>query len=177
MEQLDRFTEELHEWSLNGKEPSLASRDLRYFLDLQERRLKKGNIAREEYFTHVKEEIRGTSHRKENGYSSKILYREAMQEIAFHKDGKQIRKIRRPVNLYVTFVDKEGHEDREYICPNCGNKKPAPAEGWTCSCGTVNQGNFCMNCGNKKPVSDEWTCSCGAVNKGNFCMNCGNKKA
>ncbi|MCR4632764.1 MAG: hypothetical protein K5648_01395 [Erysipelotrichaceae bacterium] len=125
MEQLDRFTEELHEWSLNGKEPSLASRDLRYFLDLQEQRLKKGEIAREENFTHVKEEISGTSYRKENGYSSKILYREAMQEILFHKDGKQIKKIRRPVNLYVTFVDKEGHEDREYTCPNCGNKMSA----------------------------------------------------
>ena len=24
------------------------------------------------------------------------------------------------------------------------------ADGWTCSCGTVNSGNFCSNCGNKR---------------------------
>ncbi len=121
MKQLDQFTDELHEWSLSGKEPSCASRDLRYFLDLQEKRLKRSGTAREEDFTHVKEEINGCSDRTENGYSSRILYREAVQNITFRQNGKQIRKIRRPVNLYVTFVDKAGHEDREYICPSCGH--------------------------------------------------------
>ena len=62
------------------------------------------------------------------------------------------------------------------FCSNCGNKKPAPAAGWTCSCGTVNQGNFCTNCGSKKPAAD-WTCSCGTVNQGNFCTNCGQKRS
>ncbi|MBO5356221.1 MAG: SPFH domain-containing protein [Clostridia bacterium] len=50
------------------------------------------------------------------------------------------------------------------------------ANGWTCSCGQVNQGNFCQNCGSKKPVASGWTCSCGANNTGNFCQNCGSKK-
>ena len=121
MNQLDQFTEELHEWSLNGKEPSCASRDLRFFLDQQEKRLKSADILREEEYSHVKEEISGCSFRKENGYSSKILYREAVQQITYQKDGKPIRKIRRPVNLYVSFTDKEGHENREYTCPNCGH--------------------------------------------------------
>ena len=49
------------------------------------------------------------------------------------------------------------------------------AGGWTCSCGTVNQGNFCGNCGSPRPQQD-WTCSCGTVNSGNFCSNCGNKR-
>ena len=26
----------------------------------------------------------------------------------------------------------------------------APANGWTCTCGTVNSGNFCTNCGSKR---------------------------
>ena len=121
MQQLDQFTDELHEWSLSGKEPSCASRDLRCFLDLQEKRLKSADTVREVEYTHVKEEISGCSYRKENGYSSKILYREAIQNITYRKNGKQIRKIRRPVNLYVSFTDKEGHEDREYTCPNCGH--------------------------------------------------------
>ncbi len=52
----------------------------------------------------------------------------------------------------------------------------APANGWKCSCGATNTGNFCANCGSKKPADNSWTCSCGAVNTGNFCPNCGSKK-
>ena len=121
MQQLDQFTDELHEWSLNGTEPSTASRDLRYFLDLQEKRLKRSGTVREEEFTHSEGDISGCSNLSENGYSSRILYREAVQHITYHQNGKQLKKYRRPVNLYVSFVDKEGHEDREYTCPNCGH--------------------------------------------------------
>ena len=57
---------------------------------------------------------------------------------------------------------------------------PAPAkEGWTCSCGAVNQGKFCSECGKPRPQAparEEWTCSCGAVNTGKFCSECGKKK-
>lgn len=49
------------------------------------------------------------------------------------------------------------------------------ANGWTCSCGTVNNGNFCAECGSKKPEAG-WICSCGTANKGKFCSNCGTKK-
>ena len=49
---------------------------------------------------------------------------------------------------------------------------------WTCSCGTVNSGNFCGNCGKSKPTfkNEDWTCSCGILNKTNFCTNCGKQK-
>ncbi|SFC19929.1 SPFH domain-containing protein [Butyrivibrio sp. YAB3001] len=49
------------------------------------------------------------------------------------------------------------------------------AAGWTCSCGTANNGNFCTNCGQPRPAAN-WTCSCGAVNSGNFCTNCGSPR-
>ena len=63
------------------------------------------------------------------------------------------------------------------FCSECGQPKPEPkAEGtWTCTCGTVNQGKFCSECGQPKPAA-EWTCTCGTVNKGNFCSNCGTKR-
>ena len=48
----------------------------------------------------------------------------------------------------------------------------APANGWTCKCGTVNTGKFCTECG----ASQGWVCACGAVNKGKFCSECGAKK-
>ena len=64
------------------------------------------------------------------------------------------------------------------FCTNCGGKKPAPSGTWKCSCGAENTGNFCTNCGNKKPApSGDWTCSCGTVNTGNFCTNCGSKRS
>ena len=63
------------------------------------------------------------------------------------------------------------------FCSECGQPKPEPkAEGtWTCACGTVNKGKFCSECGQPKPAA-EWTCSCGTVNKGKFCSNCGAKR-
>lgn len=63
------------------------------------------------------------------------------------------------------------------FCNNCGSKKPQPAGEWQCTCGTMNTGNFCNDCGNKKPQpAGEWVCSCGSKNTGNFCNNCGNKR-
>lgn len=54
-----------------------------------------------------------------------------------------------------------------------------PAGNWTCTCGTVNAGNFCMNCGQKKPVSSPVCSKCGWTDPGmqikpKFCPNCGN---
>lgn len=55
-------------------------------------------------------------------------------------------------------------------------QQAAPAaDGWKCSCGTVNSGKFCAECGAAKP-EEGWKCSCGAVNRGKFCPECGAKK-
>lgn len=54
----------------------------------------------------------------------------------------------------------------------------ASANGWTCSCGTVNTGKFCSNCGSAQPApAASWTCECGTVNSGKFCSNCGKPRA
>ncbi len=63
------------------------------------------------------------------------------------------------------------------FCTNCGSKKPTPHGSWVCACGAANAGNFCSSCGSKRPET-EWTCSCGQVNPAasRFCPNCGSKK-
>ena len=59
------------------------------------------------------------------------------------------------------------------------SQSPAPTipatNGWICTCGAVNTGNFCTECGAAKSAAG-WTCACGSVNKGKFCPNCGAKK-
>ena len=68
-----------------------------------------------------------------------------------------------------------GAENTGNFCAQCG--KPKPVENsWRCSCGAVNTGNFCAQCGKPKPAENGWTCSCGAVNKGRFCTQCGRPK-
>ena len=59
--------------------------------------------------------------------------------------------------------------------PAAPQQPASQAAGWTCSCGTVNSGNFCSNCGSKRPSAD-WICSCGTKNSGKFCSNCGSPR-
>lgn len=66
------------------------------------------------------------------------------------------------------------------FCAECGAQRPVPAEGWTCSCGTVNKGKFCAECGNPKPAGiPQYKCDkCGwepadPANPPKFCPECG----
>lgn len=50
---------------------------------------------------------------------------------------------------------------------------------WSCSCGSINNGNFCSNCGNKKPSQSGFCSNCGYKFEGElpiFCSNCGKKQ-
>jgi len=71
-----------------------------------------------------------------------------------------------------SFIQSASQANANQIAQN----QAKGADGWKCSCGANNTGNFCQNCGSKKPVSSGWTCSCGATNTGNFCQNCGSRK-
>ncbi len=63
------------------------------------------------------------------------------------------------------------------FCGGCGKPKPAPEGAWTCSCGAQSNGNFCSACGKAKPSSEVgWTCECGTKNGGKFCAACGKPK-
>ena len=59
-------------------------------------------------------------------------------------------------------------------------QQPAPAGGWTCSCGAVNNGKFCSECGSPKPAEPKkrFCGNCGAqLSEGQkFCPECGTKQ-
>ena len=78
-------------------------------------------------------------------------------------------------NLYQMAQNQQGGGQPPQGSMGAQPPQGGTAGGWTCSCGTVNQGNFCGNCGSPRPQQD-WTCSCGTVNSGNFCSNCGSKR-
>ncbi|MBQ3385961.1 MAG: hypothetical protein IJG53_01420, partial [Eggerthellaceae bacterium] len=60
VEYLNRFLDEIHEWSLTGTEPALASRELRYVLDCQEKRLHGFGLEMEQRIDHTEGEITGS---------------------------------------------------------------------------------------------------------------------
>lgn len=68
-----------------------------------------------------------------------------------------------------------GAQNQGNFCATCGKPK---ATSWRCSCGAENSGNFCSECGKPKPAGGGWNCSCGKQgNTGNFCAECGKPKA
>ncbi|MBQ8687931.1 MAG: SPFH domain-containing protein [Ruminococcus sp.] len=69
-----------------------------------------------------------------------------------------------------------GNVNSGNFCTECGSKKPAPAGEWKCSCGAANSGKFCTECGSPRPAGD-WKCSCGATNTGKFCTECGSTRS
>lgn len=69
-----------------------------------------------------------------------------------------------------------GSNQREAVQKPVQKPVQETTQSWTCSCGSVNMGNFCPSCGNKKPAPAVWTCSCGSVNTGNFCPQCGSRR-
>lgn len=70
-----------------------------------------------------------------------------------------------------------GTTNQGKFCNNCGKPQPSPAGTWQCACGTQNTGKFCNECGKPQPTQQAgWSCACGTTNQGKFCNNCGTPK-
>lgn len=135
---LDRFTDELFEWSKKGILPTSASGELRYVLDCQKKRLKKFGMEMEQEIAHTEDEIRGDLSKQGTAINADTLYREAIRRTRFLKDGKKIYERKDPITFYATRLERPGSSDRICICPNCGNSAPASVMRSGCpKCGTV----------------------------------------
>jgi len=119
---LDAFLDEYHEWSLSGKQPFLASKELAYDLEQQKKRLKHKKITFEESYEHVKDEVTGTLKQDGHPYFARILYREANRILTCSKEEEIVKRYKKPVIFYATLLDKEGYEDFTCTCPNCGHQ-------------------------------------------------------
>ena len=135
---LDRFTDELFEWSKKGTLPDSASGELRYVLDCQKKRLKKFGMDMEQEIAHTENEIRGDLAKKGSSISADTIYREAVSRTMLRKGEKKIFERKMPITFYATRLEKHGSSDRMCTCPNCGKTAPASVMRSGCpNCGTV----------------------------------------
>ncbi len=75
------------------------------------------------------------------------------------------------------FLNSASETNREQM--NKQQTQQASAGSWTCTCGSVNSGNFCSNCGSKKVAGGGFCSNCGNKFEGQkpaFCPNCGQKQ-
>ena len=135
---LDGFLDSYRDWTINGKGLKYASHELRYCLNQQKKRLENRGIETEESFEHVKEEIRGCLKKDNDPYLAEIIYRETNHLLTYRKNGKTVKSYKTPVTFYGTLLDKEGYEDLECTCPNCGHSSLTSQLSEGCPyCGTV----------------------------------------
>lgn len=127
-----KFRLGLQNWCRTGKEPSAGDQDMKYYLDLQEKRLKDHEL-KMDISMEPDKEIMAVSQIAENipavgkGFAkfSKSLYAQYMnRSVTFSRDGEEVlKKTDYPV-MYQTIIspdpEDKGIGKTTYVCPNCG---------------------------------------------------------
>lgn len=78
-------------------------------------------------------------------------------------------------------MDQGANSGGAQLIQNAQQTQPASApavSGWSCPCGTVNEGKFCKECGKPRPEAvDKFCTECGAkvLSDSKFCSSCGHK--
>lgn len=127
-----KFRLGLQNWCRTGKEPSAGDQDMKYYLDLQEKRLKDHELIME-MDMESEEEIMSVGQVSENipiigsGFAkfSKSLYAQYLnRSVKYLRNGKEVfKKADYPV-MYQTIIspqpEEKGIGKTSYVCPNCG---------------------------------------------------------
>ncbi|MBQ4252210.1 MAG: TFIIB-type zinc ribbon-containing protein, partial [Erysipelotrichaceae bacterium] len=145
IDRLNAFTEELHEWSVSGRKPVLASRELRYVLGQQKQRLQSFGLQMENEIGHTGDEITGRLARKGQSINASVLYREAVRRTSIKSGEKTVKTEKEPITFYATLLEKPGFSDFSCTCPNCGHS------------GLVSEmRDGCPYCGTVFEIEDVW---------------------
>ena len=134
----EQFLKEYEEWRKTGVLPGSVSLDMRHYLGLNEKRLKKKGLTISESFENVEEAVTGELGKDGPVSSAKVSYRELRHVTEYDRDGKRIKRTSSPDTVYVTVLDKKGYRDHLCTCPNCGRETLASKLAGGCPyCGTV----------------------------------------
>lgn len=166
IDRLNAFTEELHDWSVNGKKPVLASRELRYVLTRQKERLQGFGLQMENTIDHTGGEISGKLARKGLNANASVLYREAVRRTSIKSGEKVFKTEKEPITFYATLLEKPGFSDFSCTCPNCGHSGLVSEMRDGCPyCGTV------FEIEDVWPVFTSWYSVPGIVERANLTTN------
>lgn len=122
----DNFALELEEHARSGELPESGDQDLRYCLELQQKRLRNKNIRMQYEIVprgHFAEKSSFTRAWNDNRYVSKMDYRTCRFTRSFFRDEKTLYKKSRNMVFYQIITDVKNSEavaKDSYNCPNCG---------------------------------------------------------
>ena len=129
----EKFLNELEKWAETGKEPECGDQDIRYYLDLQEQRLKEHDLKETIHFQ-PEEEI-CSSHEissalpfsEELGlsrFNRSTCFQQVEKTLEFHRNGDRVYRKKSNSIVYeiITEADPEDETigNTSYTCSNCG---------------------------------------------------------
>ncbi len=129
-----RSTKEIQFWCRTGEEPKAANQDMKYYLDLQEKRLQKHNLNIEMTF-----EPEGDVYSSQqvlsavpvlnsiecfSRFNQSTYFQSGNQTISYYRDSQKIYSKKKFVSLYQAIINPEPGDRHvggtTYVCPNCG---------------------------------------------------------
>ncbi len=132
-EMYDKFREELQKWCVTGKEPKTADQDVRYYLDLEEKRLKKRNITIKtelKPYGQVSQTSKIVSELKFDpfdvgNYSQSQHHQSVEKTVSYTRNNQKLYSKKDDYTLYVTIIEPASKElsdigKMDYVCPSCG---------------------------------------------------------
>ncbi|MCR4893579.1 MAG: hypothetical protein K5911_02460 [Eubacteriales bacterium] len=120
----ESFLRQKQDWAVTGAEPYSATRELRYGMEQQEKRLKRKGLVLEEEYAFREGDIRSCMDAKDNSASpchGHTAYRETRRTREFRSGDKVLRRDDRPLIVYANVIDRIGGGDFAVNCPNCGS--------------------------------------------------------
>ncbi len=121
---LEDFLTQKHDWAVTGREPDAATRELRYCMEQQEKRLKKKGLVLDERYDFRDDDITNSLHAggaSLSPFSNRTVYRETLRTREIRSGDRRLRRDEEPLVLYANVTDHAGGGDFPVNCPNCGS--------------------------------------------------------
>lgn len=128
-----KFRLGLQHWSRTGKEPVAGDQDMKYYLDLQEKRLKDHGLTmklelhpdKEVMSMHQTSAMLPIVGERFARFKQSLYAQYMTRTVAFEKDSKELYQKEDYLAMYQTILDPEpedkGLGQTSYVCPNCGS--------------------------------------------------------
>lgn len=127
------FLSELQHWSETGAEPKAGDQDLRYYLDQEEKRLKKRGISVKLNIKPFGDIIQVSKYTEALGidlfnnarYSQSLHYQSVEKTVIYERNDQEIFRKKDDYVVHLTIIEPSLHEhasiaDMDYVCPTCG---------------------------------------------------------